>query len=45
MLEDISKSVYVILIAEEGARHEELLAIYKSQTFEVVRLFQDCQHF
>ena len=39
MLEDIFKNVSVILIAEKGARHEELLAIYKSQTFEVVRLF------
>ena len=45
MLEDIFKNVSVIFIAEKSARHEELFAIDKSQTFEVVRLFQDCQHF
>ena len=45
MSEDILKIISIVQIVEEGARHEELLAIYQTKTFEVFGLFQDCQHF
>ena len=39
MLEDGLESFPVFLIVQEGARHEELLAVYQTKRPEVVRLF------